>query len=259
MLENFRKLRITLSRANEAVYRKIIAKEGDVNGRELEVQLINNGIVEDLSAINLRLDWKNLTAGNSGMHTFEAVDKSKGLFKISYPPSMLNKGSVTASIAIMEGSKRITNTRNFTIIVEKSGVDAQTVIASDDFQALNDALIQINKYQAQIDGIKADIRADADDLIESERIRIGKILDEIEPRLDGLESQLDDAISNVTVDSEVITARSSTATGKNYTTLSNRLDDTEETNLLKNLDTNKKSIISLEIKNGQPRLRMEEI
>lgn len=259
MLENFRKMSIQLTNANEAFYQKLVAKEGDVNGRELEVKLINNGVVENLENVHLRLNWKNLAVGNSGMHDFSAVDRTKGLFKITYPESMLNKGNVTAYVSILQSRNIITNTRNFTILVEGSGLDAQTVIASDDFQALNDALIQVNRYQIEIDSIKADIIADADSLIATERNRIQDILKGIEPRIDGLESQFNDAMSEVTSDTEIIASRSSTTTGKNYTTVGERINDVETRQLANNLDTKEKFIVSMEVKSGQPRLRMEEI
>lgn len=259
MLEHFRKLRITLNHADRPIYKKLVAKEGDLAGRELEVQLVNGNVLENLNNVELVLYWKNLSMGNQGDKYFDVVDGSKGIYKISYPESMLNRGNVTCHIGIFQDGNRITNTLNFTVEVKGNGYGAQTAIASDDFQALNDALIKINKYQGDIDAIKQDIIQAGDSLISTERERIRDILNEINPKIEGLESQFNDAIANVTSDSEVIAGRSSTVTGEGYDTIGKRMDGIEEMQVANNLDTNKKHKIYFEVEDGQPRLRLEEI
>lgn len=258
-LENFRKLRITLNQADRPIYKKLLAKEGDLEGRELEVQLVNRNVLENLKNVELILYWKNLSVGNQGDKYFDVVDRDKGLFKISYPESMLNKGNVTCSIGILQSGERITNTLNFTIKVQGSGYDAQTAIASDDFQALNEALIIVNRYQKDFDDIKDDIIKAGDSLIENERSRIRDILNDINPKIEGLESQFNDAIANVTEDSEVITGRTSTVTGESHDTIGKRMDGIEEKQVVNNLDSKKKHEVFFEIKDGQPRLKLEEI
>lgn len=258
-LENFRKMKVSLNGANRAVYKKLLAKEGDLNGRELEVQLVDGSMLEDLKDVELVLYWKNLSMGNQGDKYFDAVDRKKGIFKVSYPESMLNRGNVTCSIAIIQGGERITNTLNFTVQVQGSGYGAQTAIASDDFQALNDALITVSKYQNEIDDILDSIIQAGDSLIATEKSRIRDILNAITPRIDGLESQFNDAVANVTSDSEVIVARSSTTTGESHGTIGKRMDGIEEMQVANNLDTNKKHKVYLEVESGQPRLRLEEI
>lgn len=258
-LENFRKLRIVLDHIDRPIYQKTVAKEGDSNGRELEVQLVNLNVLENLSGVNLVLYWKNLAVGNQGDKDFEAVDRKKGKFRISYPEAMLNKGYVTCYVSVQQDGDKIMNTLNFTVEVEGSGYDANAAIASDDFQAMNDALLRINKYQADIDRIKNEIISAGDDLISSEKSRIRDILKDVKPKIEGLESQFNDAVANLTEDSEIITGRSSTVTGESYDTIGNRMDGMEERQLANNLDSNKKHEVFLEIKDGQPRLKLEEI
>lgn len=251
-LDNFRKIQIILNRADEPIYRKLIASEGDRNGRELEVQLTNHYVLADLPGVKLRLYWKHSKLGNQGIEPFQAVDSSKGLFKVTYPNTMLNVGNVNCSIEIQDGNK-FTRTRTFTVLVEGSGFNAQTAIASDDYQALNEALIKIQKYQTQIDSIKADLVRQGENLIGSERTKFEQLFNEIQPQMDGLEQQFNDAMANLTQDSEVIAGRTSTTTGESYSTIGKRLDEMEVMTVLENHKA------YFEIKDGRPRLRLEEI
>lgn len=258
-LEDFRKLRITLDKADRPVYQKLVAKEGDIDGRELEVQLVNRDKLSNLKNVKLTLFWKNLAVGNQGDKEFEAVDREEGLFKVAYPKSMLNKGDVTAYVAIYQDGERVTNTLNFTIEVEGNGYDAQTAIASDDFQALNKALARINQYESDIEDIKSDIIKAGDSLIEAEEKRIGEVLDKVEPRLEGIEKQFDDVLNSETEDGEVKSARTSSTTGEDFKTVGRRMDDVDEQLTLNDLDRQERFKVYLEITNGKPRLRTEDI
>lgn len=251
-LENFRKIRITLHESNAPVLRKLIAKEGDRDGRELEIQLINRSVLENQSDVSLRFYWRNLRMGNQGIENFDVVDRSEGLFKVAYPTSMLNAGNVSCYVQIIDGQK-ITNTRTFTVLVEGSSFDAQTVIASDDYQALNDALIEVNRYQTQISNILDDLKSKGDNLRESERTRFEQLFNDFAPKIDGLQTQFNEAVANLTQDSEVITARTSTETGDSYDSLGARLDEVETMTVLGSHKG------YFEIENGQPRIRLEEI
>lgn len=257
-LENFRKVRIQLHRADEPILHKLVAKEGDYNGRELEVQLTNRYVLENQQDVTLRLYWRHLKHGNQGIENFEAVEVEKGLFKVNYPSSMLSAGLVQSWIQIQDGNKLIT-TNNFIITVEGSGFDAQTAIASDDYMALSEALIKINQYQSEIDAIKLNLENQVDAIIRSNQNDFNLMKEEYEPLLIGLQNQFDDVMANLTVDSELIATRSSTTTGRSYTAAGNRLDEMEERQIIHNLDTNKRNIMSIEVKEGRPRIRLEEV
>lgn len=251
-LENFRKIRITLNDVNKPILRKIVAKEGDSNGRELELQIIDGHEYPELANATVTLYWKHLAMGNSGNKNFTAVDRSKGIFSVTYPEAMLNAGNVLAYVSIsMPG--RVIPTVDFIITVEGSGFDAVAAVASNDFQALNDALRQVSQYQAQIDDILDDLRRQGENLVGSERTRFEQLFNEIQPQMDGLEQQFNDAMANLTQDSEVIAGRTSTTTGESYSTIGKRLDEMEVMTVLENHKA------YFEIKDGRPRLRLEEI
>lgn len=82
--------------------------------------------------------------------------------------------------------------------------------------------------------------------------------EEVTTQLAQTQADFHDAVSKVTVDSEVILARTG-VTGIVHTTLDERLDGIESIGIAHDLDTDTKATIRLEVKNGLPRLRMEEI
>lgn len=250
-LENFRKVRIQLHRADEPILHKLVAKEGDYNGRELEVQLTNRYVLENQSGVTLRLYWRHLKHGNQGIRNFEAVDRSNGLFKVTYPNQMLSPGNVSCHVQIQDGDK-IINTQTFTILVNGSGFNAQTAIASDDYSALNEAFVEMDK-------VKKDFENEFNSIRQNFIRQVNELVDDYEPKLQGLQNQFDDVIANVTVDSEVIAARTSTNTGESFTTIGNRLNDIELGSVIENVDSGERFKASLKIKDGQPYLEMEEV
>lgn len=257
-LDNFRKIRIQLNKADDPVFHRLVAKEGDLDGRELEVQLTNRHVLENLAGVKLRLFWRHMGLGNQGIEPFEEVSANDGLFKVAYPNSMLNAGKALCSVQIQDGD-RITHTRTFTVVVEGNGFNAQAAIASDEYTALNEALIQIGKYQAEIDAIKRNLQSQADALLDNEQAEFNRLQEEYSPLLIGLQEQFDNVMANITADSELIAARTSTATGRSYVTAGNRLDDMESRQVAEDLDTHERSVITLEVKDGRPRLKLEEV
>ena len=80
---------IRIDTINTRVFADLIAKEGDANGRGLLLTLTENGLMKDTTGITLILKWEHTSVGNQGLDNFEAVDPSKGLYKITYPTEML--------------------------------------------------------------------------------------------------------------------------------------------------------------------------
>lgn len=142
----FNKVEIILRDANEPILRKLFAKEGDYNGRELQVKIIDGGAVKDLSNLSLRLYWKHLNMKNQGIEPFDATDASKGVFEVTYPNNMMNEGNVLVWIQIYNNDTLI-GTPNTIIEVEGSGFDAVAAVASDDYKALNDALLRVEHIE----------------------------------------------------------------------------------------------------------------
>ena len=145
---------VQIDTINTRVNADIFAKEGDANGRGMVVQITENGIIKDTTGITLRLQWSHLSVGVSGFREFEVVDASKGLYKVKYPTSMLHRGRVEAFIRITDNGI-LSGTRNLMITVERMVGSDETIEASDDFSALQTALIQLDAWNVTI-GRKVD-------------------------------------------------------------------------------------------------------
>lgn len=256
-LNEFKKARIALNKADDAIFQRVLAKEGDTNGRELEVQITDGYVVESMANIRLNLYWKHLSLGNQGIQPFTAVDASKGVFKVSYPAEMLNAGSVQCFIQIQDGNS-VTNTQNFVVNVQGSGFNATSAIASNEYKALTDALIKVGQYQSQIDTITADLKKRVNDLIAAEQREFDSIQSAFAPELKALQSQFDAVIAGATVDAELISARTSGVTGKSYTSAAKRIDEAEKMTVVFD-DTGRRFVTSLELYKGKPRLNIEEV
>lgn len=148
-LDNFRKINITLNKANQHVLEPQIAKVGDVNGRELVVQLIDGGVIKDQTGVVLKLNWQHAN-GNQGSETFGTLDTKQGLFSVYYPENMLYRGTVTANISINENGK-ITHSLNFHINVQGDVFDGSAVEVDGALFTLKDLKNQINERNNSID------------------------------------------------------------------------------------------------------------
>ena len=138
---------IRIDTINTRVFADLVAKEGDANGRGLLVTLTENGLMKDTTGITLILKWEHTSVGNQGLDNFEAVDLSKGLYKITYPTEMLNRGKVRAFIQIIDGGK-LAGTRNIEITVDRGVGDDTAIASSDSFTALAQALIDVNNLES---------------------------------------------------------------------------------------------------------------
>ena len=138
---------IRIDTINTRVYADLLAKEGDANGRGLLVTLTENGLMKDTTGITLILKWEHTSVGNQGLDNFEAVDPSKGLYKITYPTEMLNRGKVRAFIRIIDSGK-LAGTRNIEITVDRGVGDDTAIASSDSFTALAQALIDVNNLES---------------------------------------------------------------------------------------------------------------
>ena len=256
-LDKFRRVDYRIDSANSHALDNFFAKEGDYDGRELCVQITNGGVETDTTGIQLIFNWKHLLKGNSGNRYFSPVDETKGIYTVSYPTQMQFAGLVNAYITIVDNGK-ITNTRNINLKVE-AGADGNLIVAENDFSILQEALMQINMYQNQINTILADIQTSADSLLATEKAELDALELNYAPQLQAVLSQFNDAMANLTVDSEVITARTSLSTGKGYGTLALILQAIEGRQIVNDLDTNEKYTMTLEVFEGKPRLNIKEV
>lgn len=119
-------------------------------GRKMRVQVINDGIVEDLTGYALNLGWTSVKdATKFGLDAFEVVDITEGLFEIPYTSGMLsNYGYLTGTLQIVPPAGNLIESNNFDITVRKSGIDASAIQSSTSFTALAEALIKVNNLES---------------------------------------------------------------------------------------------------------------
>ena len=178
-----------------------IAKAGDVNGRELVVQITNNGVVEDQTGTTLKLNWQHEN-GNQDSTSFKVVDIKTGIFSVFYPKEMLYKGKVDASIEIISNGQT-TNSMNFKIIVQADVFDGEAGTVNGVFISLAD----VNK--------KLDDR-------EAEYVELKNRQSDVETQFNSLQQELTD--KDVISAPEIIGARIDNS-GVTSETLKERLDN----------------------------------
>ena len=153
MLDKFRETAITWDKANRKIYESLRVSAGDNKGRKLSVQLVNDGVIEDLSGASLSLFWETRDKAHKGLDVFTAVDATKGEFEIYYTTGMLsNEGTLNANLVLVDTSGRVVS-EPFTITVFK-GIDDEAVQSSDSFTALAEALITVNQYNSRITNVE---------------------------------------------------------------------------------------------------------
>ena len=146
MLDKFRETAITWDKANRKIYEPLRASAGDNKGRKLSVQVVNGGVIENLSGASLSLYWETKDKAHNGLDAFETVDAAKGEFEIYYKTGMLsNEGTLNANLVLVDTSGRVVS-EPFTITVFK-GIDDDAIQSSDSFTALTEALIDISNLE----------------------------------------------------------------------------------------------------------------
>jgi len=142
-IDKFKRVDITLDKANKYILDDQLAKVGDIKGRDLVVQITNAGVVQNQPDISLTFSWHNKNVGNSGMIDFVTVDRTQGIFKVTFPEAMNNTGTVLATIGVNEDDNW-TFTPNFVIKVESNAYSASIPLESDDWATLLVALNKVN-------------------------------------------------------------------------------------------------------------------
>ena len=176
---------INLDTVNTQVFTNLTSKVGDTNGRGLIVTLTENGLQKDTTGISLNLKWKHRSGVSQGLDNFDVVDLSKGVYKITYPTEMNRSGLVDAFVQIVDSGK-VVGTRNMIISVESTVGDDSAIESSNSFSALASALIEVQSWNDRIVSV--------------------------ETQLAETQADFEAAVGAVTVDSEVVLARSGEAT-----------------------------------------------
>lgn len=178
---------IKLDTINTQVYTELLAKEGDAGGRGLKVTLTENGVVKNTTGIDLNLKWEHTSIAE--LQGLEPFDPVD-LTKGIYKvkyPTNMLKSGTIKAFIQIIDNGGLAGSRNIKITVDSTVGDDAAIESGNEFAALAEALIKTN-------------------------------------RVEGL---LNEAIANVTVDSEVITARNSTAKGKTFTVIDERFEEME--------------------------------
>ena len=81
-----------------------------------------------------------------------------------------------------------------------------------------------NTEQVRLNGLHDAKQSKLDNLYTTEKAELDALEEDYAPKLQGIEAQFNDAIANLTQDSEVIIARTSLTTGKSHESLPTRLD-----------------------------------
>ena len=207
-LDNFRKVNITLNKANQRVLETQIAKVGDANGRELVVQITNNGVIEDQTGTTLKLNWQHEN-GKQGSTNFSVLDIKTGRFSVFYPKEMLYKGKVNASIEIISNGQ-ITNSMNFKIIVQADVFDGEAGTVNGVFISLADVNKKLDDREKEYKELKerqtsVETKFDAvqQELTEKDVISAPEIIaarsgfDTLDERLTTTEQEVNEKISNI--------------------------------------------------------------
>ena len=144
-----------IDKANQRFLDYQNAKAGDINGRELLVQITNNGVVEDQTGTTLKLNWQHEN-GNQDSTSFNAVDIKQGKYSLYYPKEMLYKGIVDASIEI-NSNGQTTNTMNFKIIVHGDVFNGEAGTVNGVFISLADVNKKLDDREKEYVELKSKI------------------------------------------------------------------------------------------------------
>lgn len=146
-LNQFRSQFLIWDKAHKEIYEKVEANAGDSNGRKLVVQVVNDGVVEDLTGSSLNLSWRHEKNNTNGLDNFTMISESRAEFEIYYKMEMLsNVPSVRASLQLTD-STGIVETNPFDIHIQKSNVDNDAVQSSNSFTALAEALQKVQTLE----------------------------------------------------------------------------------------------------------------
>ncbi|WP_429949404.1 hypothetical protein IGJ55_002076 [Enterococcus sp. AZ170] len=179
-IDQFKTVDVVITNINEDYIPQQLVVQGERSGRSMTLQIANGGKIENQAGISVNLGWSHDTVKNNdgeklqGLDAFQAIDKTKGLFRLDYPASMVQPGQITAVIQIIS-SYSDTRSKPFKIKVERTPFDSKAVESENSFTALQEALGTVNKYDGKIGDLEYN-KAEKKDLVNTEN----KVNDKIE-------------------------------------------------------------------------------
>jgi len=166
-LDKFRDVDLVIDHINHTFYENQFVSQNDNNGRSLTVQFTNRGEIGEVPGLTVHLGWHNEASGLTDLSPFTLIDQVNSIFRIYYPNNMLTPGKVKAYIQIIQDGK-VSNTKQFTITVQKLFGVADPVITRSEYGALLETLSLANKYKTEVDRLKLN-KASNDELAAVER------------------------------------------------------------------------------------------
>lgn len=106
-IDQFKTVDVVITNINEDYIPQQLVVQGERSGRSMTLQIANGGKIENQAGISVNLGWSHDTVKNNdgeklqGLDAFQAIDKTKGLFRLDYPASMVQPGQITAVIQII--------------------------------------------------------------------------------------------------------------------------------------------------------------
>ena len=109
-----------------------------------------------------------------GLDAFDAVDITKGIFEIEYTSGMLtNIGPLNASLQLVPpGEGRPIESNNFKLTVKNSAINASAIQGETSFSTLENALVEVNGWNARIDVVEQEFKDRADALDGAYPVRL---------------------------------------------------------------------------------------
>lgn len=160
-------------------------------GRIMRVQVVNAGIIEDLTGYTLNLGWTSVRDPSKfGLDAFDDVDITKGIFEIEYTSGMLtNVGPLNASLQLVPpGEGRPIESNNFKLTVKNSAINPEAIQGETSFSTLENALVEVNGWNARIDVVEQEFKDRADALDEAYPVRLNaaeQSVSQMETQIDG--------------------------------------------------------------------------
>ncbi len=219
MLKEFRSIDVYWDKATRRIYEEIRTSSSDEKGRKLTVQIVNDGQIQDLSAVSLNLYWETEDGQNKGLDPFDPLDAENGIYELYFRTGMLaNVGRLKAHLHLVDVNGAITS-EQFTIIVFE-GVDVNAMASDDELSTLNQALIEVqNVKQAEIERV-----ANEESRISAEAERITSEANRVEnenarqtaetERLTEEETRIANETDRVTAETDRVTAETDRVTAE---------------------------------------------
>lgn len=143
MLNNFRTIKRTWDRADTKFRDEIVLSSSDENGRKIEIQVIDNGQVVDLTGVSLNLYWETPDKHYNGLDSFTAKDIKKGVFELYPTTGMLSHvGKLKAWLYLVTMQGETITSVEIPITIER-GINTNAVESQDSFSALTEGLARL--------------------------------------------------------------------------------------------------------------------